>query len=67
MDRLHHIQKTYIKNISDNIIHNSDNEVEFLLLDYNSSDNLEEWMSYNASEFIKSGIVKFYKYADAKY
>ena len=41
MNRLHHIRQTLPKNIADN----SDYEnVEFILLDYNSSDGLEEWV-----------------------
>ena len=62
MNRLHHIQETLPKNIQDNYL---PNEVEFVLLDYNSSDGLEEWVKTSMSEHIKSGILTYYKTLDA--
>ena len=43
MNRLHHIKQTYIKNIENSLpIQGCD--VEFILLDYNSSDGLSGWV-----------------------
>jgi hypothetical protein len=41
MDRLSHLKKLYAKNIENNRDYPN---VEFVLLDYNSSDELEEWV-----------------------
>ena len=41
MNRLSHLQETLPKNIHDNYLLG---DVEFVLLDYNSSDGLESWV-----------------------
>ncbi|MGN6645026.1 MAG: glycosyltransferase [Cytophaga sp.] len=58
MNRLHHIQLTLPKNIRDNL---SYPDVEFILLDYNSTDGLEAWVQSEMSVYIASGILKYYK------
>ena len=58
MNRLHHIQKTLPKNIADNISYPN---VEFVVLDYNSSDGLEEWIKNDLKEHIESGLLKYFK------
>ena len=58
MNRLHHIQKTLPKNIADNINYSN---VEFVVLDYNSSDGLEEWITNEMKEHLTSGILKYFK------
>ena len=58
MNRLFHLRETYLKNIQNCSDHE---DTEFVLLDYNSNDGLEEWAKQNLSEHIQSGKVKFYK------
>ena len=43
MNRLKHLQETLEKNILDNFLVD---EVEFVVLDYNSQDGLEEWIAH---------------------
>ena len=58
MNRLHHIKKTLPQNIEDNAAYP---DLEFILLDYNSTDGLEEWVKNNMQEYIISGRLKYYK------
>jgi len=57
MNRLSHIQQTLEKNILDNFL---PDKVEFVLLDYNSTDDLEEWIK-TQQYFINIGILSYYK------
>lgn len=57
MNRLSHLQKTLIKNIEDN---NLPGEVEFVLLDYNSSDGLSEWVK-TLTLYLDNGILVYYR------
>lgn len=61
MNRLSHIQETLPRNIKDNYCLG---EVEFVLLDYNSSDGLEDWVKSNMENHIKTGILAYYKTLD---
>lgn len=58
MNRCHHLEETLKKNIEDNYLPET---VEFVLLDYNSSDHLEEWVNKEMSNYINSGILVYYK------
>jgi len=58
MNRLHHLQQTLEKNIQDNFL---PNEVEFVLLDYNSTDGLEEWVRKNVQKYIDEEILVYYR------
>lgn len=58
MNRLHHLKETIKKNIEDNFI---PDKVEFILLDYNSTDNLEKWVVNNLKIYIDQGILTYYK------
>ncbi len=58
MNRCHHLKETLKKNIKDNY---SLTDVEFILLDYNSSDNLEEWIKKEMYDYIRSGILVYYR------
>lgn len=58
MDRLHHLKKTLPKNILENKDHP---KVEFVVLNYNSKDNIDKWMFSEMNAYIKSGIIKYYK------
>jgi glycosyltransferase involved in cell wall biosynthesis len=58
MNRLHHLEKT----LSANLLDNQDYlNLEFILLDYNSSDELEHWIKNNMQEHLKSGRLVYYK------
>ena len=64
MNRLNHLQQTLEKNIQDNYLLG---DIEFVLLDYNSQDGLEEWTYHNMMQYIKSGILVYYKTVAPKY
>ena len=56
MNRLHHIKKT----LPANIMANKDYaNIEFIVLDYNSSDGLEEWINENYQEDLSAGKLVF--------
>lgn len=57
MNRLSHIQETLERNIEDN---NLPERVQFVLLDYNSTDGLEEWAKM-LQNHIDTGILHYYR------
>lgn len=61
MNRLHQLKQTLLQNICDN---NSYEHLEFIVLDYNSKDGMEEWMQENMAKHIKSGLVTYYRTPD---
>lgn len=64
MNRLFHVRETLPVNIQENI---GFPNIEFVLLDYNSSDGLEEWVRANMMQYIKSGILKYYRTTEPVY
>ena len=64
MNRIFHVRETLPTNIIDN--HGYKN-IEFVLLDYNSTDGLGEWVKNNMGEHIKSGLLKYYKTTTPNY
>lgn len=62
MNRLHHLQETLPMNLHDC---ESDDRVEFVILDYNSTDGLESWMNNNFRFF--SPKVVYYKTTEPLY
>lgn len=58
MDRLPHLQKTLIKNIENNISYPN---IEFVLLDYNSKDGLEQWVKNNCQKYLEKNILKYHR------
>ncbi|HEX6426988.1 MAG TPA: glycosyltransferase, partial [Niastella sp.] len=58
MNRLHHLQQTFLRNIHDNDDYPN---LEIVLLDYNSQDGMELWVNENLREFIAAGRVTYYK------
>ena len=58
MNRLHHLRETLPTNIEANI---DGPPLEFVLLDYNSKDGMEQWAKDNLQEYINSGVLKYYK------
>jgi len=63
MDRLHHVKQTLEKSI---IANQSYQNVEFILLDYNSQDGLEAWVKENMMKYIESGLLNYYQMANPK-
>jgi hypothetical protein len=57
MNRFFHLKQTFIKNVQDN--QNYPN-VEFVLLNYNSQDELHAWAKETLPPFIEKGIVSYY-------
>ncbi len=58
MNRSHHLKETLKRNIEDNYL---PDDVEFILLDYNSSDYLEEWAHKEMLDYINLGILVYYR------
>jgi GT2 family glycosyltransferase len=61
MNRLSHLKETLPANIIDNEKYPN---IEFVVLDYNSKDEMESWAKTNLKHYIESGIVKYYKTTD---
>ncbi len=61
MNRLHHIQKTLPVNLKEN----DSSGINFILLDYNSNDGLEEYIRDNFYQEIKNGKLVYYRYKQA--
>ena len=57
MNRLNHLKKTLIRNIEDNELLG---QVVFVLLDYNSSDGLHEWVK-SQSKYIDNGLLVYFR------
>ncbi|MDO6434598.1 galactosyltransferase-related protein [Flavitalea sp. BT771] len=64
MNRLKHLAKTLPVNIRENMHYPG---IEFVLLDYNSKDGLSNWVRSNLSQYISSGILKYYKTTEPQY
>ena len=58
MNRLHHLQKTLPSNIEDNLAYN---RIRHILLDYNSSDGLGDWVRDNMGKYLESGRLIYYR------
>ncbi len=61
MNRLHHLKETLPKNLSDNTYH----DLEFVVLNYNSKDGVDDWIKSLDKE-IESGKLVYYKENKAK-
>jgi len=64
MNRLHHVRETLPANIAENSDYP---DIEFVLLDYNSSDGLEDWVRSNMMEHIEKGVLKYYRTHEPAY
>lgn len=58
MNRLHQLKETLLQNIQDNADYD---ELEYIVLDYNSKDGMEDWAKENLTEYIASGKVIYYR------
>lgn len=64
MNRLGDLQQTLPKNMADNASYPN---LQFVVLDYNSSDGLEQWIRENFSADISRGRLKFSRTAQPKH
>lgn len=64
MNRLHDLKKTLPKNLEDNKDYKN---LEFVILDYNSTDGLEEWIKSEMMEYIFSNRLNYYKTEEPVY
>jgi hypothetical protein len=64
MNRLHHLQQTLPVNIAENSAHPN---LEFVVLNYNSKDGMDDWIKTHMSHYIESGLVKYYKTEEPEY
>jgi len=64
MDRLFHLKELYVRSIENT---KSYGNVEFILLNYNSKDDLETWVVDNLDEYICKGLIKYYKTTEPIY
>lgn len=68
MGRVNDIKQTFLKNINDNLSYSTNQEnLEFLLLDYNSKDDLEKWAKKNLKKLISKGLVTYYKTTEPQF
>jgi len=58
MNRLTDLKRTLPRNIEDNKEYDN---AEFIVLDYNSSEDVEGWIRNKMMRYIKSGRLKFYR------
>ena len=66
MNRLHHLKKTYLHNII-NSLSTSSLDVEFILLNYNSKDKIDDWVFANKKEFEKNVEFRYIKTIKPKF
>lgn len=64
MGRSEDIKRTLKKNIEDNINYPN---LEFVLLNYNSKDDLDEYVKNNLMGYINKGVLNYYKTTDPSY
>jgi MoaA/NifB/PqqE/SkfB family radical SAM enzyme len=64
MGRLHHLKQTLPQNLAWNADHPS---LEFVLLDYNSPDNMGSWVQAELGDHLRSGRVVYYRNDDAQF
>ncbi|MCK8496086.1 glycosyltransferase family 2 protein [Spirosoma sp. RP8] len=58
MNRTYHLKKTLIKNLEDN---SDDQDLEYVLLNYNSGDDMEDWVKKDLQTYIDSGKLVYYR------
>lgn len=64
MNRTMHLKKTLLQNIHDNAGYSP---LEFVLLNYGSRDDLDEWARQELRPYIESGLVVYYHNPDPAY
>lgn len=64
MNRAHHLKHTLRKNIADN---SSYPNLEFVILNYNSSDDMDAWFRRAMKKEMKSGLVRYARTPDPQH
>jgi len=64
MDRLFYLRETLSANLIDNLDYPA---LEFVVLDYNSQDGLENWIRSSMMQYIDSGLLKYFRTTEPKY
>lgn len=64
MNRLEDLKQTLPKNIEDNRDYEN---IEFVLLDYNSNDGLGSWVGSEMIDYINEGILVYYRTEEPEY
>jgi hypothetical protein len=64
MNRLHTLREVLPRNLEDNRHYS---KLEWLLLDYNSSDGLEDWVATEMREHIESGLLTYCRTTQPQY
>ena len=64
MNRLKDVQQTLPKNINDNLDYEN---IEFVLVDYNSKDGLGEWVRSEMMHHIKSGKLVYFRTEEPRF
>lgn len=64
MNRLSFLKETLPKNIEDNLKYGN---LEFIVLNYNSADEIDEWINTEMLKYIEQGILKYIKTTEPKY
>ncbi len=58
MNRLHHLKQTLPQNIEDNAAYKN---LQFVVVDYNSTDGLEDWIRLHMQKYINKNMLKYYR------
>ncbi len=64
MNRTEHLKITLPQNIADNLDYGN---IEFVLLNYNSTDDMHEWVFSTLGEYLEKGILKYYHTVSPEY
>lgn len=61
MGRAHHLKQTLPRNLADSVDWSRPNDVEFVVLDYSSPDDLAEWITSDPElhPYLEAGILRF--------
>ena len=65
MNRLYQLKQTLRKNLDDNV--KFKNEIDFILVDFNSNDNIINYIKTNFKNELEDGYLKFYHTKDLQY
>ena len=64
-NRFYQIKDTLIKNLNENKMFK--HLIEFVLVDFGSSDGLNDWIKENCMKYVKDGYLKYYYTDELKY
>jgi GT2 family glycosyltransferase len=64
MNRLPHLAKTLPVNIAENSDYPN---LEFVVLNYNSKDEMDDWMKTHMRKYISTGLVKYYRTTEPEF